>query len=55
MDEDVVHTHNEKLATKIKLQMVICNNMDGTGDYYGKCISQREKDTYQVVPLICGI
>ena len=35
--------------------VAICNNMDGPTGYYVSEISQKEKDKYSMLSLICGI
>ena len=51
----MVHIYNGILLSHKKEQNdAICSNMDGPRDYHTKW-SQKEKDKYHMVSLICGI
>ena len=53
--EDVVHIYNGILLShKKEWNNAICSNMDGPRDYHTKW-SQKEKDKYHMISLICGI
>ena len=52
--EDVAHIYNGILLSHKKNEVnAICSNMDGPRDYHIKW-SQREKDKYRIISLICG-
>ena len=54
--EDMLHTHNGILLSQQKEQNnAIWSNMDGPRDYILSEVSQKEKDKYHMILLICGI
>ena len=56
--EDMVHIYNEiPLRHKKKKEQnnAICRNMDVTRDYHISEVSQRGKDKYRMISLICRI
>ena len=54
--QDVVHIHSRiQLSHKKEGNNAICSNMDGPRDYHISEVSQKEKDKYHVLPLICEI
>ena len=53
--EDVVPMYNGILLShKKEWNNAICSYMDGPSDYHTKW-SQKEKDKYHMISLICGI
>ena len=54
--EDVVHIYNEMLLSYEKeWNNAICSNMDGPRDFHTKQkASQKKKDKYYMISLICG-
>ena len=54
--EDVVPIYNGILFShKKERNNATCSNMDGTRDYHLSEVSQKEKDKYHMISLICGI
>ena len=47
--------HEVLLSHKKEQNNAICNNMDATRDYHTKWSSQKDKDKYHMISLICGI
>ena len=52
--EDVVYIHNGILAIR-KINLAICNNMDGARVYYAKRNKSIRERQILYVALICGI
>ena len=56
MDKDKVHIYNGILLShKKEWNNAICSNMNRSRDYHRSEVSQKEKDKYDVISLICGI
>ena len=52
--EDVVYIQMEYYLV-IEWNNAICSNMDGPRDYHTKwSLSQKEKDKYHMISLVCG-
>ena len=50
-----IHTMEYYSAIKKESNFAICNNKDGPGGYMLSEISQKEKDRYSMLSLVCGI
>ena len=54
--EDVVHIYSGILLSHRKeWNKAICSNIDATGIIILSEVSQKEKDKYHMISLVCGI